>query len=124
MKNDLLDFEQVTELRRKTLARLVELHTQAVVAKRTKRADRQISDMVKFKSFGEKIALEMERAWLESTGEIIDFVAPRPRRERSNAPAGWEDLDPLGRIKVEAYISGLLAHPNTQSPQDGRFQSD
>jgi hypothetical protein len=80
--------------------------------------------MVKFKSFGEKIALEMERAWLESTGEIIDLIAPRPRRELADAPSGWEDLDLLGRIKVEAYISGLLAHPSAPSPQDGRFQSD
>lgn len=120
MKNDLLDFEQVIEMRRRNLALLVETHTQAEVARRTKKVDRQISDMAKSKSFGEKVALEMERAWRESTGETIDLLAPRPRKNASDPPPGWGQLDAIGRMKVEAYINGLL----DQSSQGGRFQSD
>lgn len=124
MKIDLLDFEQVTEMRRRNLARLVETHTQAVVARRTGRVDRQISDMIKSKSFGEKVALEMERAWFDSAGEAIDLIAPRPREEGSSAPNGWNQLDELGRMKVEAYISGLLAQSPSLPSGSGRFQAD
>lgn len=120
MLDNQLTHEQVTEMRRQALARLIDSYGQAEVARRTKRLPQQINDMARSKSFGEKVALEMERAWRESTGgEIVDFLAPRPRTH-VNAPHGWDTLDDLGRMKVEAFIVGLLA----QSSGDGRFQSD
>jgi len=110
MKDDPMTHSEVTELRRKALSRLIDLHGQAEVARRMKRVPQQINDMARAKSFGEKVALEFELAWRESTnGEVIDLLAPRPRSEQMSAPAGWERLDEIGRIKVEAYISGLLA---------------
>ncbi|RAR51659.1 hypothetical protein C7401_13619 [Paraburkholderia unamae] len=126
MGDNLLVHEQVTELRRLALSRLIEVHGQAEVARRMKRLPQQIHDMARSKSFGEKVALEMERAWSESTGgEVIDLIAPRPRDDRAPAPAGWDRLDDLGRMRVEAYISGLLAQPATStSPEPGRFQAD
>ncbi|KGV27439.1 helix-turn-helix domain-containing protein [Burkholderia pseudomallei] len=38
----------------------------------------------------------------------------------SQIPAGYDQLDDLGRAKVEAYISGLLAQtlPAPRSPED------
>jgi hypothetical protein len=125
MKDNLLTHEQVTEMRRQALDRLVETHGQAEVARRMKRQPQQINDMARSKSFGEKVALEFERAWRESTGgEVIDLLAPRPRNDSGAAPAGWEQLDEIARAKVEAYISGLLAQSPSLSPKSGRFQSD
>ncbi|MPV69438.1 hypothetical protein [Burkholderia sp. BE17] len=126
MKDDLLTHNEVTELRRQALGRLIDLHGQAEVARRMKRVPQQINDMARSKSFGEKVALEFERAWRESTnGEVIDLLAPRPRVEQTSAPAGWERLDGLGRAKVEAYISGLLAqsapHPAPAEDDDRPF---
>ncbi|MDR8105575.1 hypothetical protein KPB04_27965 [Burkholderia cenocepacia] len=110
MKDDLLTHSEVTELRRQALGRLVDLHGQAEVARRMKRVPQQINDMARSKSFGEKVALEFERAWRESTdGEVIDLLAPRPRVQQMSVPAGWERLDEIGRAKVEAFISGLLS---------------
>lgn len=124
MQDDLLLHEQVTEIRRQTLARLIEIHGQAEVARRMKRQPQQINDMARSKSFGEKVALEFERAWRESTnGEVIDLIAPRPRPQEATGPSGWDKLDDMGKMKVEAYIGGLLAQsPNVSG--DGRFQSD
>ncbi len=80
--------------------------------------------MIKTKSFGEKVALEMERAWRDNTGgELVDFVAPR-LRTGDNAPAGWNQLDALGRAKVEAYISGLLAQGHVPLNDSTRFRAD
>ncbi|AJY14550.1 hypothetical protein K6W16_13715 [Burkholderia dolosa] len=121
MKDDLLTHSEVTELRRQALGRLIELHGQAVVARRVKRVPQQINDMARSKSFGEKVALEFERAWRESTGgEVIDLLAPRPRVQQISAPAGWERLDEIGRAKVEAFISGLLSQsaPRPAPAQD------
>ncbi|HEJ2443611.1 TPA: hypothetical protein SLZ45_005176 [Burkholderia multivorans] len=121
MKDDLLTHSEVTELRRQALGRLIELHGQAEVARRMKRVPQQINDMARSKSFGEKVALEFERAWRESTGgEVIDLLAPRPRVQQISVPPGWERLDEIGRAKVEAYISGLLAQsvPHHSPAQD------
>ncbi|WP_175786369.1 hypothetical protein [Burkholderia cenocepacia] len=121
MNDDLLTHSQVTEMRRQALSRLIELHGQAEVARRMKRVPQQINDMARSKSFGEKVALEFERAWRDHTnGEVIDLLAPRPRVREAEMPAGWQHLDAIGRAKVEAFISGLLAqsphqpHPLTQ----------
>lgn len=120
MKDDLLTHTEVTELRRQALWRLIELHGQAEVARRMKRVPQQINDMARSKSFGEKVALEFERAWREnSNGEVIDLLAPRPRTQGAFAPSGWEHLDELGRAKVEAYISGLLAQTTPSTPFEG-----
>ncbi len=111
MANDLTDIRDVIEQRRRALANLVEAHTQAVVARRTLKADRQISDMVAGrKTFGEKVALEMELAWNKSgpPDDRIDLLAPRPLPVAA-APQGWERLSEIQRIKAEAFISGLLA---------------
>lgn len=110
MENDPLTAAQVTEMRRQALGKLIGKHTQAEVARRVKRPPQQINDMARSKSFGEKVALEFERAWMDSTGgETIDLLAPRPRYFDISCPNGWEQLDALGRAKVEAYIDGLLA---------------
>ena len=126
MRDDLLTHEEVTEMRRQALARLVEIHGQAEVARRMKRQPQQISDMARTKSFGEKVALELEREWRDSSGgEVIDLLAPRPRTAAGAGPAGWERLDEIGRAKVEAYISGLLAqHGPSVGAENRRFQAD
>ncbi|WP_186183086.1 hypothetical protein [Burkholderia gladioli] len=125
MEDDLLTHTQVTEMRRLALGRLVEAYGQAEVARRMKRLPQQINDMARSKSFGEKVALEFERAWRESTGETIDLIAPRPRKETASAPPGWDALDDLGRAKVEAYISGLLENNEKRSgTHSRRFQAD
>ncbi|WP_036054352.1 hypothetical protein [Burkholderia gladioli] len=129
MDDQLLTHAEVTEMRRQALAALVDIYGQAEVARRMKRLPQQINDMARSKSFGEKVALEFERAWRESTsGEVIDLVAPRPRPSNlMGAPDGWSQLDDLGRAKVEAYISGLLAKgPDDPTPltSDGRYPSD
>ncbi|WP_155710165.1 MULTISPECIES: hypothetical protein [Burkholderia cepacia complex] len=117
MNDELLTHAQVTEMRRQALGHLIELHGQAEVARRMKRLPQQINDMARTKSFGEKVALEFERAWRDSTdGEVIDLLAPRPRHPEMAQPTGWDQLDALGRAKVEAYISGLLALSAPSSP--------
>ncbi|HDR8989957.1 TPA: hypothetical protein QDA93_002568 [Burkholderia vietnamiensis] len=117
MNDDLLTHAQVTELRREALNRLIETHGQAEVARRMQRLPQQINDMAKSKSFGEKVALELERAWRDSSGgELIDLVAPRPRRNASLGPAGWASLGEIDRARVEAFISGLLAHGSNHPP--------
>lgn len=124
MRDTNLTHDEVTELRRQALGRLIDRYGQAEVARRMKRLPQQINDMAKTKSFGEKVALEMEKAWRESSGgEIIDLLAPRRREEQSAAPKGWEKLDEIGRIRVEAFIDGLLAQ-STESDERGRFQAD
>ncbi|MDN8013555.1 hypothetical protein QZN08_03875 [Burkholderia multivorans] len=123
MKDDLLTHTEVTERRRQALSRLIDLHGQAEVARRMKRVPQQINDMARSKSFGEKVALEFERAWRESTdGEVIDLLAPRPRVQQTDAPIGWARLDELGRAKVEAFISGLLAL--SEPPRDEHLDDD
>ncbi|PRH10998.1 hypothetical protein [Burkholderia multivorans] len=128
MKDDLLTHTEVTERRRQALSRLIDLHGQAEVARRMKRVPQQINDMARSKSFGEKVALEFERAWRESTdGEVIDLLAPRPRVQQTDAPIGWARLDELGRAKVEAFISGLLAlsePPRDEHSDDDRPRGD
>ncbi|WP_157633468.1 hypothetical protein [Burkholderia ubonensis] len=117
MEDDLLTHAQVTELRRQALSRLIEIHGQAEVARRMKRLPQQINDMAKDKSFGEKVALEFERAWREnSSGETIDLIAPRPRSMTGRGPSGWDSLGEIDRLKVEAYISGLLARTTVSVP--------
>ncbi|ONJ26511.1 hypothetical protein [Burkholderia cenocepacia] len=117
MEDDLLTHAQVTELRRQALSRLIEIHGQAEVARRMKRLPQQINDMAKAKSFGEKVALEFERAWREnSSGETIDLIAPRPRGTSGRGPVGWDSLGEIDRQKVEAYISGLLARTTISVP--------
>ncbi|WP_059776135.1 hypothetical protein [Burkholderia ubonensis] len=117
MEDDLLTHAQVTELRRQALSRLIEIYGQAEVARRMKRLPQQINDMAKAKSFGEKVALEFERAWREnSSGETIDLIAPRPRGAAGRGPVGWDSLGEIDRLKVEAYISGLLARTTISVP--------
>lgn len=117
MEDDLLTHAQVTELRRQALSRLIEIHGQAEVARRMKRLPQQINDMAKDKSFGEKVALEFERAWRENSGgETIDLIAPRPRSMTGRGPIGWDGLGEIDRLKVEAYISGLLARTTVSVP--------
>lgn len=114
MNDDLLTHAQVTELRREALNRLIETHGQAEVARRMKRLPQQINDMAKSKSFGEKVALEFERAWRDNSGgELIDLVAPRPRGGACLGPVGWDSLGDIDRARVEAFISGLLARAPT-----------
>ncbi|CAD6536194.1 hypothetical protein LMG27952_03117 [Paraburkholderia hiiakae] len=111
MTNDPTDIQSVFEMRRRALADLVDAHSQAEVARRTKKADRQISDMVAGrKAFGEKVALEMELAWSQSgsQGDRIDLLAPR-RLVTVKMPEGWGKLDEIQRAKAEAFIGGLLA---------------
>ncbi|MCW3583961.1 hypothetical protein [Burkholderia cenocepacia] len=129
MNDDLLTHSQVTEKRRQALSQLIELHGQAEVARRMKRLPQQINDMARSKSFGEKVALEFERAWRDHTnGEVIDLLAPRPRKTGADAPAGWQHLDAIGRAKVEAFISGLLAQsprqPNLLTQDEDRPEGD
>ncbi|CAM2175539.1 hypothetical protein BLAT2472_30321 [Burkholderia latens] len=82
-----------------------------------KRVPQQINDMAKSKSFGEKVALEFERAWRENSGgEMIDLIAPRPRGATGSGPSGWSSLGEIDRLKVEAYISGLLARTPADTP--------
>lgn len=125
MEDDLLTHQEVTERRRNALVELIDLHGQAEVARRMKRQPQQINDMARDKSFGEKVALELERQWRDSTGgELIDLLAPRPRRSQSQAPNGWEQLDEMGRARVEAYIMGLLEKTVPGESIDRRFRSD
>ncbi|MCA8291962.1 hypothetical protein [Burkholderia vietnamiensis] len=117
MEDDLLTHAQVTEMRRQALSRLIEIHGQAEVARRMKRVPQQINDMARSKSFGEKVALEFERAWRENSGgEVIDLIAPRPRGATGVGPSGWDSLGEIDRLKVEAYISGLLARTPNDAP--------
>ncbi|WP_345815327.1 hypothetical protein AAGS40_23410 [Paraburkholderia sp. PREW-6R] len=122
MDDDLLTHKQVTEMRRNALALLVQTYGGAEVARRVKRQAQQINDMARTKSFGEKVALEFEREWRKSGGDPIDLIAPRPRKDVSDKPAGWDRLDDLGRAKVEAYISGLLAQASPHAT--GRIKAD
>lgn len=70
------------EIRRQNLANLVDLHGLAEVARRTKKPASQINDMLAGrKSFGEKVARSIERAWDEK------------------APAYWLDSDDSRRRK-------------------------
>ncbi|MDN7812122.1 hypothetical protein [Burkholderia gladioli] len=124
MENAPLTHAQVTEMRREALGQLIAEHGQAEVARRMKRLPQQINDMARTKSFGEKVALEFELAWLEATGgEVIDLVAPRPRTNAQKTPAGWDSLDDLGRAKVEAYISGLLSQGSASTAR-GIYRAD
>lgn len=125
MDDDLLTHQQVTDRRRYALAALIDAHGQAEVARRMKRQPQQINDMARDKSFGEKVALEFERQWRDSSGgELIDLLAPRPRSIQVGLPHGWDRLDVLGRAKVEAYISGLLARATPEHAANGRVKKD
>ncbi|WP_321902049.1 hypothetical protein [Paraburkholderia tropica] len=122
MTNDPIDIQRIFEMRRLALAELVETYSQTVVAKRTKKADRQISDMVTGrKAFGEKVALEMELAWIESGAQSdrIDLLAPR-KLVTETMPFGWERLTEIQRAKAEAFISGLLAQTDQSASSGAR----
>jgi len=125
MEDDLLTHQQVTERRRHALSALIDVYGQAEVARRMKRLPQQINDMARDKSFGEKVALQFERQWRDSSGgQLIDLLAPRSRVTGNALPDGWERLDALGRAKVEAYITGLLAQGASYDQADGRVQKD
>ncbi|WP_186056525.1 helix-turn-helix domain-containing protein [Burkholderia gladioli] len=62
-------------------------------------------------------------AALETTIEWLEFG----RHPARLGPPGFDLLDSVGRAKVEAYISGLLAQSNpthTESPDEDRPRGD
>lgn len=94
----------LAEVRKINLQTLVDRFGQAVVARNTKRPDRQIGDMLAGrKSFGEKVARSMEAAWLETTDTMIYLDgAESPLVSETLSPA---DLEMAQALKRELSIT-------------------
>lgn len=128
------------EIRREKLRQIVEEMGLAAAARRFGKPDRQINDMLaKRKSFGERVAREMEEVfapdlpagWLdepmESVKDLVAVAQPQPQPELSDISSAldlasqaadiggmWLQLPEAARDSIRAQIEAELRHKRNE----------